>query len=81
MYELYKLNDDLYQIHSTFRGEQSMEGTLTGIITYASRTLGFKIEELECALLDMLNRDTDAAHFGINRIFIFSFNRSERKTG
>ena len=82
MYEIYKLDHDLYQIHSSFRTEQAMEGTLLAILTYAVQVLGFSASELEAALLDMNEKDHDAAHFGINRGFIFSFNRaSKRKTG
>ncbi len=78
MYELYKLNEDLYQIHSSFAGEQSMEGTLIGVLTYCVHVLGFKPDELEYALLDMLKNDS--SQFGINRMFIYSFNRN-RKAG
>ena len=78
MYELYKLGDDLYQIHSTFYGEKAMEGNLASIMTYAVKFLQFDINELEVALVDMLQNDKDAANFGINRMFIYSFNRSTK---
>lgn len=81
MYEIYKLENDLYQIHSSFRGDKAMEGTLLAILTYATHKLDFAIEELEFAILDMHNRDTDGSHFGINKTFLYSFNRSLRKTG
>lgn len=79
MYELYKLNEDLYQIHSSFYGDEAKEGTLLAIITYATYTLGFNVGELEYALLDMLKNDYDGAHFGTNRTFLFSFDRSSKR--
>ncbi len=82
MYEIYKVNEDLYQVHSTFEGRVSMEGTCLAILTYCVHTLGFNANELEFALLDLIKNDHDAAHFGVNRTFIYSFNRNEkRKTG
>ena len=78
MYEIYKLNEDLYQIHSSFANEKAMEGTLAAIIVYASTALGFDIDELEYAFLNMIENDTDSAHFGVNRTFIYSFNKKEK---
>lgn len=79
MYNLYQVNQDHYEIHSSFSNEKAMEGTLLAILTYAVYTLGFDINQLEIALFEMLDREMDAAHFGINRTFIYAFNRSERK--
>lgn len=81
MYEIYKVDEDLYQIHSSFHGETAMEGTLVGITTYATYSLGFKIEELEYAFIDMIRNENDSAHFGINKTFIYSFNKKERQVG
>jgi hypothetical protein len=81
MYNLYRLNNDTYQIHSSFPREKAMEGTLLAILTYCTFTLGFSPNELQNALLSMLENDMDSANFGINRTFIFPFNRSDRKTG
>ena len=80
MYMLYKVTEDIYEIHSSFHGEQAMQGALIAVLVYATHTLGFKTEELQRALLDMLDKDNDAANFGINRTFIFSFNK-KRKAG
>lgn len=78
MYEIYKLSEDLYQVHSTFTGEIAMEGTCLAILTYCVHTLGFEANELEYALLDLIKYDRDAAHFGIARRFIYSFNRKDK---
>ena len=80
MYEIYKIDENLYQIHSRYSEVRSMEGTLLAILTYAVYTLHFNTSELEFALLDMIDKDNDSAHFGINRMFIYSFNK-QRKVG
>lgn len=77
MYEIYKLDNDLYQVHSTFTGVKSMEGTLLAILTYCTHVLGFNPSELEYALLNMIETENDAAQFGINRDFIYSFSRKK----
>lgn len=81
MYNLYKISDDLYQIHSGFRNEKAMEGTILAIVTYCVTCLRFDVLEIEDAMVDMIHKDMDAAHFGINRKFLYSFNRSEKKAG
>ena len=78
MYNIYKLNDDLYQIHTSLYQELSFEGPLLAILTHATFNLGFDPDELEYALLVMLNEDKDGAHFGINRTFLYPFNRNEK---
>jgi hypothetical protein len=81
MYNLYKIDESTYQIHSAYSNEKAMEGNLFSICKYCIRTLGFELKELEFALQQMLESDCDAAHFGINRTFIFAFNRKDRKVG
>jgi len=78
MYNLYKLGDDLYEIHSSF-GETAMQGTLLAILTYATHNLKFDPDELQQALLNMLETDMDSAQFGINRTFIFAFNKDTKR--
>lgn len=78
MYEIYKFGEDLYQVHSTFGGNKSMEGSLLAILTHCVYNLGFDPDELQDALLDMINTEKDAANFGINRRFIYSFSRKEK---
>lgn len=80
MYEIYMIDENVYQIHSSFQGELAMEGTLLAILTYAVHKLGFTASELEVALVDMNEKDNNACHFGINRHFIFSFDRNTKKT-
>ena len=51
---------------------------MLAIGTYMVSQLGFKPVELEAALLDMLEQDRDAAHFGIMKTFIYSFNKDDK---
>jgi len=81
MYNLYKLEENRYQIHSSRPEVKAMDGTLLAILTYCTYALGFKTYELETALLDMLNNDKNASHFGVNRTFIYSFDRKTKKAG
>lgn len=81
MYNLYKISDNLYQIHSSYRTEKAMEGTMVAIVTYCVAGLRFNVTEIEDAMVDMIHKETDAAHFGINRKFLYSFNRTEKKAG
>jgi hypothetical protein len=77
MYEVYQVSDDLFQVHSTF-AIRAMEGSRLAILVYMTSELGFKPEELQEALLDMLDKGHDSAHFGMNRTFIHSFNYSTK---
>lgn len=81
MYNLYRIDEDLYQIHSTFYGEKSMEGTQLAILYYCAKTLGFDPEELYFAVSQMNLHNHDSAQFGINRTFIYSFNKKEKRVG
>lgn len=77
VYELYKISEDLYQIHHNAPGS-AMEGSLLAIGTYLVHTLKFDPDQLEVALLDMLDKGCDSANFGYNRTFIYSFERSKK---
>ena len=76
MYEIYKINNS-YQIHSNLSGFHAKEGTLLALLTY-THALGFAPNELQAAFLDMIDKDHDSCHFGINRMFIYSFNRADK---
>ncbi len=75
MYELYQIQDNLYQVHSY---EEAIEGTLLAIGTYWVYSLGFNPVELEAALLDMIRQDKDSAHFDSRGNFVYSFIKSQK---
>lgn len=74
-YELFKLENDKYQIHSDLPGFKAMEGTTMAIIYYMVKKLGFELSEVEFAMQNMIDTDFDGAHFGFGRSFIFSYER------
>ncbi len=55
-----------------------VSGTLHQICNYAVLRLGFKITEIEFAVIEMEKQFHDAAEFGIYKSFIFTFDRSEK---
>ena len=77
MYNIYKISQDLYQLHSTISGVKAMEGTLVAISVYLIHTLGFDAGEVEAAFVDMLYTEYDSAHFGLYKTFIYSFDRKK----
>lgn len=77
MYQLRQLDLDFYEIHSSVHGVRAMRGNLLAILAYCVQNLGFNVNELEVALLDMLELDEDTAEFGANRKFIHSFERKK----
>jgi len=76
MYEIYKV-EDLYQIHSNLSHFAAKECSFLALLTY-THTLGFDPDELQAALLDMLDKNHDSCHFGINKTFIYSFNKVDK---
>lgn len=78
MYELYKINDDLYQIHSNQPYFRAMEGTLLAISVYMMNILGFDAYDVELAFVEMNKMDHDSTHFGIRMKFMWTFNKSEK---
>lgn len=75
-YELFKLENDKYQIHSDMSGFKAMEGTTMAIIYYMVKKLGFELSEVEFAMHNMIQKDFDGAHFGFARSFLFSYERN-----
>jgi hypothetical protein len=81
MYELRKLDSDLYQMHCSLPYETSMEGTLLAILTYSTHILGFNPDELELAVSDMIKYDLDGALFRIDKLFAYTFSLQSGRTG
>ena len=79
MYKIYKIDEDLYQLHSTAIGVKAMEGTRLAVMMYAITKLGFEIDEIERGMLSLIeNEDHDSLDYGIYKSFILSYQR-ERK--
>lgn len=78
MYEIYKINENTYQLHSNVVTVGAVEGSLVGIYKYCIKILGFEKQEVDVALDEMEWSDFDACHFGINRTFIYAFKRNKK---
>lgn len=68
MFQLYKLNDDLYCYVSKF---SMYEGTTTQIIAYML-TMGVLEHDIRLGLSELDNKGHDVADYGIYRSFIYS---------
>lgn len=53
----------------------ALKGNFREIVIYAVVKLGFNISEIDEAIKDMYETGTNAAHFGSNRSFIYSFEK------
>ena len=78
-YQLYDLGHD-WQIKSS---RKTFTGTLKQVCTYAVLELGFSMNELEVAIMEMHKEFHNAAEFGMYRTFIYTFDKEEiyGKTG
>lgn len=79
MYELYEVSENCYEVHSKFKGECAVQGTLAGVGKYMTQFLGIRISELEIAITEMLKYNANAAHFGYRKSFMFTYNRIDKK--
>lgn len=77
MTEIYCLLNNLYEVHSKY-ASHGIETNLVGLFTYMTHSLGFSANEIEIALLDILDKNNDSAHFGYNKTFIYSFTRAKK---
>jgi hypothetical protein len=79
MYELFDKGTH-WEIHTAHYGAYS--GTFMHVMIFAIVKLGFSIKDLEEAVDVMVRENYSAAHFGINRTFMWPFDwegKYERK--
>ena len=70
-YNLIEITSDNWCIE-TVNGRK-FSGTFLEVAMYAVIKLGFKINEIDLAVQDMVKNGNNAAHFGMWACFIFSF--------
>lgn len=75
MYELYD-KGNIWEIHIAGKGAYS--GSFLKIMYFCVTRLGFKTEDLEEAIHWMVKENHNAAHFGVWKRFMWSFNREEK---
>ena len=52
-------------------------GSFSEVVIYSIIRLGFKLEDIEFAVSTMLEEGHNVAHFGMNRTFLYSFQREK----
>jgi hypothetical protein len=64
----------------TFRaGQFAFRGTFKKVVTFAIIRYGFRADDIDIAIKEMIKHGNDAIHFGIYKTFIFTFNQKDRK--
>jgi hypothetical protein len=71
-YNIIELSEDLWLFQQV--GEESIYGTFLEIFLIALIQYSFNFNELELAIQHMIEEDHNAAHFGMWKSFIYSFN-------
>ncbi len=67
---IHRLTDSLFEIRGPIFHRWSMKD-----IFKLLSVLGYDSHELELAFIELILRDFDEAHFGINRTFMYALNR------
>lgn len=78
-YDLYEVTQDEWIINA--KGGPLFAGTFKDVVKHAIAKMGFELEEIEIATQEMIKMGHNAAHFGMFRGFIYTFNKefNERK--
>lgn len=74
MFNLYD-NGSSWEVHAP---GMIYSGNFVRVITFCMLKLDFTSYELELAVSEMVKRDDNAAHFGVNRTFMWSFRKEEK---
>ena len=72
-YVLRKVELDSWQFITDFG---TFKGDLRRVFHYAIQQLGFEFNEMETAVIEMNNSDSDSAEFGVMKKFIYCFNHA-----
>lgn len=81
-YDIYEVTPNKWILQ--IEGQRSFTGTLAEIGVFAVKRFDFSVSELELAIEHMIKNDHDAANFGTNQSFIYTYKRNktnELKTG
>lgn len=76
-FEVFKLDQTTYRIHTIGERVEAVEGPMISMCSYLY-SLGFKLAQIESALVDMVRKDKDSAHFNELGIFMYSFNMVDK---
>ena len=78
-YDLCELDGDQWAVN--VRGGPLFVGTFHKVVIHAVTRMGFQLSEIEFAVKNMIDKNHNAAHFGMYRGFIFTFNREVKDVG
>ena len=71
-YDIVNLGNDQWLLD--VKGVRKYHGTIDELIEFCTKKYGFEINDLEFAVDMMVSSNHNAAHFGVYRTFIYSFN-------
>jgi hypothetical protein len=74
-YDLYQPFPELNQWVIDLKNGQAYHGKFNEVVSYMVSNLDFYFQDIEIAVKEMTDKWNNCAHFGINRTFIFSFNK------
>ena len=72
-FDLYEVEQDQWVFH--IKGGSIYIGSFRKVAIYMVTRIGFKLEEIQAATKEMIEKDHNAAHFGIYRGFISTFKK------
>lgn len=72
-YDLYEVTRDEWVLE--VKNGPIFHGTLVKIGVHAVKRMGFKMGDIEIATQEMLKHGHNAAHFGMYRTFMFTFQK------
>lgn len=72
-YDLYEVTKNEWILH--VKNGAIYTGTFKKVIKYAVTKMGFKLEEFDIAVKEMVKYNHNGAHFGMYRGFIYTFQK------
>ena len=72
-YDLYEIEQDKWALH--VKDGPVFIGSFRKVVTHAVTRLKFKLDEIEYATKEMIDKGHNGAHFGMYRGFIFTFQK------
>jgi len=72
-YDLYQITQDEWVLH--VKGGSSYNGTFKKVVLLMVKNMGFKLSEVQYGAEAMIVKGHNAAHFGMYKGFIHTFNK------
>ena len=78
-YDLYEVSNNEWVLEC--KNGTKYEGTFAKVIRVAILTLDFNADDIDSAVVAMLEKGHDAIHFGMYKKWIFTFSKEVRHVG